>query len=190
MSNKQEAKTVVEILNENINFESERLKFIPAWNVQTDVLIQQANDQDIANAIGPEFPFPYTSTDAVSFLEYCKNNWKLGKFTFAIIDKETGNFCGMVGIKKKEDIITNIGYWLGKSFWGKGVATETLITTLKFIKDNFRSIKSVHAYSYKYNLPSQLVLHKCGFVFVNEEDRNKTLKNGQADIIINFVLNL
>ena len=57
-----------------------------------------------------------------------------------------------------------IGYWLGKEYWGKGIATQALAEFLKVVK-----ARPLYAYVAKHNLASQRVLEKCGFKMVKEE---------------------
>ena len=56
-----------------------------------------------------------------------------------------------------------VGYWLGKPFWGQGIATRAL---KEFFKVETRPL---HAHVAKTNLASIRVLEKCGFVLVGEE---------------------
>src|SRR5262245_28397812 len=55
-----------------------------------------------------------------------------------------------------------VGYWLGKAFWGKGIATQALT---QFLKIDTGPIK---AHVAKTNVASIRVLEKCGFVMVGE----------------------
>lgn len=51
-----------------------------------------------------------------------------------------------------------VGYWLGKQYWGQGIATKMLSIFLCQIAD-----RPVHAYVAKHNVASIRVLEKCGF---------------------------
>ena len=57
-----------------------------------------------------------------------------------------------------------IGYWLGKDFWGKGIATQALVLFLRIVKT-----RPLYAYVAKQNVGSIRVLEKCGFTFLSEE---------------------
>ena len=57
-----------------------------------------------------------------------------------------------------------IGYWLGREFWGKGIATQALSEFLKVVKT-----RPLYAYVAKHNLASKRVLEKCGFVLTRDE---------------------
>lgn len=53
-----------------------------------------------------------------------------------------------------------VGYWLGRNFWGRGVATRALADFVSLIPT-----RPLHARVAKHNLASIRVLHKCGFRF-------------------------
>lgn len=57
-----------------------------------------------------------------------------------------------------------ISYWLGKRFWGKGIATEALALFLGVAKE-----RPLYARAAKDNLASVRVLEKCGFSVVAED---------------------
>lgn len=51
-----------------------------------------------------------------------------------------------------------IGYWIGKDFWGKGIATGALKLFIGQLK-----WRPLFAYVAKHNIGSVRVLEKCGF---------------------------
>src|SRR5512134_3483347 len=57
-----------------------------------------------------------------------------------------------------------VGYWLGKDFWGKGIATRALEEFLKDIKT-----RPLYAHVAKHNFGSKRVLEKCGFIIAGED---------------------
>ncbi len=52
-----------------------------------------------------------------------------------------------------------IGYWISKKFWGKGIATQALKAFLEIV-----TIRPLYAAAAKDNAGSLRVLQKCGFV--------------------------
>ena len=57
-----------------------------------------------------------------------------------------------------------VGYWLGKEFWGKGIATSALEEFLKTIE-----ARPLYAHVAKHNVSSKRVLEKCGFTIAGED---------------------
>ena len=57
-----------------------------------------------------------------------------------------------------------VGYWLGKDYWGKGIATKALEEFLTHIET-----RPLYAHVAKHNIGSRRVLEKCGFSVSGEE---------------------
>ena len=55
-----------------------------------------------------------------------------------------------------------VGYWIGREFWGRGLATQALAELLDEV-----DARPLHAYVAKGNVASIRVLEKCGFVEVD-----------------------
>jgi RimJ/RimL family protein N-acetyltransferase len=57
-----------------------------------------------------------------------------------------------------------VGYWIGREFWGKGLATTALRELLAQ-----ETRRPLHAYVATSNVGSMRVLEKCGFTLVSRE---------------------
>ena len=57
-----------------------------------------------------------------------------------------------------------VGYWLGREFWGKGIATRALSEFLKQVKE-----RPLYAHVARHNIASLRVLEKYGFTIQGEE---------------------
>jgi RimJ/RimL family protein N-acetyltransferase len=57
-----------------------------------------------------------------------------------------------------------VGYWIGRDYWGKGVATLALRQFLQVERT-----RPLYAHVAKHNIGSIRVLEKCGFTIVGEE---------------------
>jgi RimJ/RimL family protein N-acetyltransferase len=74
-----------------------------------------------------------------------------------------GDVAGDVGSWQAE-ADRNVGYWIGRSFWGRGVATAALRAFLEL-----ETRRPLTAYVAAHNLGSRRVLEKCGFEMVREQ---------------------
>lgn len=92
--------------------------------------------------------------------------------TYAIVEKESGKVIGSVGIHKRfndenYDIEKQreIGYVLGKDYWGQGIMPEAVTEVIRYIieETNIEVIYCKHA---DYNAQSVRVIEKCGFELV------------------------
>ncbi len=57
-----------------------------------------------------------------------------------------------------------VGYWIGKEFWGNGIATKALAEFLATVNKN----RPIYARTAKDNRASKRVLEKCGFCVIKE----------------------
>ncbi len=58
-----------------------------------------------------------------------------------------------------------VGYWIGRTFWGKGVATRALSAFLHEVRD-----RPIYAGVAEHNRASIRVLEKCGFEVSDPDD--------------------
>jgi RimJ/RimL family protein N-acetyltransferase len=64
-----------------------------------------------------------------------------------------------------------VGYWVGKEYWGKGVATQTLSVFLDDIET-----RPLYGHVARHNVASIRVLQKCGFRISGDEPEGLILK--------------
>lgn len=57
-----------------------------------------------------------------------------------------------------------VGYWLGREFWGRGIATQALSMLLNHV-----TARPLYAHVARHNLGSIRVLEKCGFTVIGME---------------------
>ena len=64
-----------------------------------------------------------------------------------------------------------VGYWIGKNYWGRGVATQALSEFLDYVET-----RPLYAHVARHNVASIRVLQKCGFRISGEEQEEVILK--------------
>ena len=69
-----------------------------------------------------------------------------------------------------------VGYWIGKEFWGKGIATQALLLFLGFVKT-----RPLYAHVARHNIGSRRVLEKCGFKVILEEPEEFILELNELE---------
>lgn len=69
-----------------------------------------------------------------------------------------------------------IGYWVGREFWGLGVASESL---KQFLGQEVR--RPLFAHVAKHNIASRRVLEKCGFEIIREDKWNPIPSEGEVE---------
>lgn len=64
-----------------------------------------------------------------------------------------------------------VGYWIGREYWGKGIATAALEAFLQVVEP-----RPLHARVATHNIGSIRVLEKCGFARFSESDEELVLR--------------
>jgi RimJ/RimL family protein N-acetyltransferase len=75
-----------------------------------------------------------------------------------------------------------VGYWIGRSYWGRGIATRALAKFLAIV-----SARPLYALVAKHNLGSIRVLEKCGFKVCGEE-KGPVLPDGEE--VVDLIMRL
>ena len=75
-----------------------------------------------------------------------------------------------------------VSYWLGKEYWGKGIATRALAQFL-----HQQPVRPLYARAVKDNIASLRVLEKCGFAICGED---KGFANARGEEVEELILSL
>lgn len=97
-------------------------------------------------------------------------------FAIEVNSKAVGN----IGFTVKDDIYrynAEIGYWIGEEYWGRGITSEILPVTVRYIFQNFQ-VNRLYACVLEGNVPSMRVLEKAGFR-AEAIHRKAAVKNNQ-----------
>lgn len=147
-----------------------------------DQFVKYLNEKEIFNNT-LLIPFPYTREDGYRFVAFCESKIKkFGKVTeYAIRDKNKKliGVCGFqmkYGRNSKKD---EIGYWLAKPYWNKGIMTKVVNKLCEIGFNRFR-LTRIEATVFSYNHASCKVLEKAGFTL--EEILPRSIKKGNKII--------
>lgn len=117
-----------------------------------DIIAILANDWEVARWTA-SLPYPYSTDDAHQWLAYLKKHDK--DLAYGVWKKNS--LCGCVSC----NIITNeVGYWIGRKYWGKNCATDSL-NLLSNIIQTADKTKVLWGASLSDNHRSIRVLEKC-----------------------------
>ena len=123
----------------------------------------------------------FTSRDKEAFMEHW-NNKILGD---AAVIKKTilyqGNVAGNIE-SWLQDGKQEVGYWIGKEYWGRGIASIALAEFLLL-----QNARPLYAHVAKHNKASLRVLEKCGFTITGED---KILSEAFDEDVEEFILKL
>ena len=144
---------------------TERLVLRPWTEADAESLFEYARDPDVGPIAG--WPPHKNVTESLSVIR----NVFMGKECYAICERESDKAIGAVELKlnghtdmtEREDEC-ELGYWLGKPFWGRGYMPEA---AAELIRHGFEDLEMTTIWCgyYDGNHKSQRVQEKLGFVY-------------------------
>ena len=124
-----------------------------------------ANDRDIAR-MTKRMPHPFGVDDAESFVLAVAAQDPARAATFVIEHEDLGPV-GVIGLFEGDDRVPEAGYWIGREFWGRGLATEALEGALVWASRKWKR-RALVAGHFSDNPASGRVLEKAGFLYTGE----------------------
>ena len=134
-----------------------------------------ANDFDVAR-MTTNLPYPYRQSDAEAFFARMEAADRAREAVFLIEDKASGPV-GMIGFHVTGALGPEIGYWVGRPFWGRGVATRAARGALVWASQTWRR-KVVVSGHFADNPASGRVLEKAGFLYTGEVQPRRSVARG------------
>lgn len=133
---------------------TERLILRPLAVDDAEPIARLAGEWDVA-AMTERIPFPFGADAAMDWVQAVKDEIVFGMHL-------DGTFIGCAGLAPKDDGNTEIGYWIGKPWWGRGFATEAgrAVVAHGFLELGITNLVSAH---FEDNPASANVLQKLGF---------------------------
>jgi [ribosomal protein S5]-alanine N-acetyltransferase len=142
-----------------------------------DSLVRHADDRDVWINLRDRFPHPYTRDDARAWLRLVADSTPETNFAVAV----AGEAVGGIGITLQDDVSrrsAEIGYWLGRSYWGRGIATAAVRALTDWAFAHF-DLCRLYAGVFEWNPASARVLEKAGYVLEGRLRRSVT-KDGRT----------
>lgn len=153
---------------------SERLFLRPGWPEDWTELFTAINDEGVVRNLATA-PWPYTMDDAMAFARRPQLRL-LPHFFITQPTREGARLIGSIGLSQHgEDV--ELGYWIARSHWGQGFATEAARAVLRLaIALGHRRIVAGHFVD---NPASGRVLAKAGFQRTGEPVLRYSLARGR-----------
>jgi RimJ/RimL family protein N-acetyltransferase len=137
---------------------SERLFLRPGWPEEWEDLLILIDDEEVVRHLA-RAPWPYTAEDAKAFTQL-QHHRLLPNFFVTLPGPQGARLIGSVGLTRDGDQI-ELGYWIGRPFWGQGYATEAARALLSLA--GALGHKRLVASHFTDNPASGRVLRKLGF---------------------------
>lgn len=151
------------------NLLSDRLLY-RAWRADdASEIARQLNDFDIAKMTG-SVPHPYPPYAADGWISSLRGKRVRDEaYNFAIVERGSDALAGSIGIfKRGTSVDWELGYWIGREFWGKGYASEAAQAVMNWTTGELGA-EVVHAGHFADNPASGRILEKVGFRRVSDD---------------------
>ncbi|KAI0841480.1 acyl-CoA N-acyltransferase [Hypoxylon sp. FL0890] len=123
-----------------------------------------ANFPEISLYMRNRFPSPYTLENSKFWIDFSMKATPMVNFGIFTLD---GDFAGGIGLTPGQDVeyrTWEIGYWVAKHHWGKGIATSALKAFSAWAFKEFPELLKLEAGVFEGNGASMKVLEKANYV--------------------------
>lgn len=149
----------------------------PFRREDADSLARHANNRKIWLNLRDRFPHPFTPEVARASIEETLGMERPGRYAIEV----AGEAVGGIGYTLHDDVervSAEIGYWLGETFWGRGIMTEAVGAFTEWVAAE-HALTRVYALPYAENSASAKVLERAGFT-LEARMRRSAIKEGRV----------
>ena len=143
-------------------FTSAQLRLRPIAESDLPHLVELAGDNEVARWTAA-IPHPFSEADGRRYLE------RAGVENHIVLTLETGaarEFVGCLCIDINEGV-GDIGYWIGRPYWGRGFGGEALKRATRFAFDDL-NVDALDVEVMVGNVASERILEKAGYAKIGE----------------------
>ena len=137
---------------------TERLLLRPGWAEDAPALSRAIGDEAVVRNLA-RVPWPYSLGDAESFLALPQ---LAHRPRFLIFLRDTAELVGGIGLNGQSAAEAELGYWIVRHHWGKGIATEAGQAVVDLADASLRLPRLIASHAVD-NPASGSVLGKIGF---------------------------
>jgi RimJ/RimL family protein N-acetyltransferase len=168
---------------------SERLFLRPGWPEDWEELLHRIADQGIVHNLA-RAPWPYRAEHARDFAGRAQD--KRFPHFLVTLPGATGprlvGSCGLASVDGSGGGDAELGYWIGRDYWGQGFATEVARALLRLAHTlGHRRIEAGHFVD---NPASGKVLRKVGFRPTGDITRRHSKGRGVAVDSVSYAIDL
>jgi [ribosomal protein S5]-alanine N-acetyltransferase len=142
--------------------ETARLVLRPFRTADADDVQRLAGEWAVADTT-LNIPHPYEDGMAEKWISNHRDWFEYGEqVVFAVTLKPRGELIGCVGLKiEREDERAELGYWIGREYWGRGYCTEAARAVMDFGFEQLK-LNRIEARHFVRNPASGRVMQKLG----------------------------
>lgn len=155
--------------------ETGRLVLRPLAPADAAPMTPLANDIGVAR-MTTSIPHPFSRDVAEGFIARMEKADPAREAVLAVQGRD-GTFMGVIGFHPSEKLGPELGYWIGRPFWGAGFMTEAVTAALDWARENWgrRVLTSGH---FTDNDASARVLAKADFLYTGEVEPRFSVARG------------
>lgn len=155
---------------------TERLVLRGLADADAPAIAEFAGDFNVA-AMTARMPHPYALSDAEGFVGHVQRLDPRREPVFGIEHRQFG-VIGVLGFHEDGQGRPEVGYWLGRPFWGRGYASEALKAAMAWARADWGK-SAVWAGHFADNRASGGVLVNAGFLYTGDVERRPCLARGE-----------
>jgi RimJ/RimL family protein N-acetyltransferase len=160
----------------NLEIATARLVLRPPREADLDAIVAEINDFAVVRMLA-RVPFPYARADAEAFLAWSRESRDDANMVIA----RSGRAIGCIGLNAAASTC-ELGYWLGRSHWRQGLATEAGRAFLHFCFETL-DMRTVRAGAFSDNPASLRVQQKLGFTITGMSRRASLARGCEVEHI-------
>jgi RimJ/RimL family protein N-acetyltransferase len=142
--------------------ELDDLTLRPLASTDAAAIARHANDRELWRNMRDALPHPYSEGDGRFFIEHVAHTNSLTD-NFGV--EYEGEVVGCIGLIRQVDVYrrrAELGYWLGRRVWGRGLATRAVSAMANYATGCYDLVR-LEARVFAWNQASMRVLEKAGF---------------------------
>lgn len=139
-------------------------------------LVHHANDRLVWMQLRDRFPHPYRTEHGQRFLDWATRQTNATVWAIEV----NGEAAGSIGVEPGDDVervSAEVGYWLGRAHWGRGIVSAALRMVTEHAFAQFE-LTRIFALPFADNPRSIRVLEKAGYVLEGHL-RQSAIKDGR-----------
>jgi 8-oxo-dGTP diphosphatase len=173
--------------DDSVRIETERLLLRPLEPGDADAVRPLVGNWDVARFL-PHVPYPYGPGAAEDWIGHTRRGLAAGsEVTLAVTCKEDAALVGAISLNLSlHGRSAELGYWIGRPYWGHGYATEAAAAMLRHGFERL-GLQRVGARTLGHNKPSLRVLEKLGLRFEREGSSDFGGRGGVRKVAIHGI---
>lgn len=141
------------------------------------------------------FPFLPSKKQTIEFIRRMQNQFLEHGFCYFAVDHlATNRFIGFIGFSMQNfdsdfTPCVDIGWRINKNYWGKGLATEGALESIKYANKHLQ-LNRIYSMASKTNAKSIKVMEKIGMTYIKDFEHPKLRGNPGLKKCVLFAIDL